>query len=91
MANNKATANYQFHHRIRGFRWYAYQQVLENKEQVRKANIPRLILKWRIHQAFQPFIQAEQNSSLDRAPLYIQLYNGFYDSADQLQQGTENN
>ena len=82
------TANYQFHQRIRGFQWYAYQQVLENKEQVRKANIPRLILKWRIHQALQPFIQPEQNSLAQEHPLYS-IVQRIYASADQLQQGTE--
>ncbi|ENX17276.1 exodeoxyribonuclease V, gamma subunit [Acinetobacter sp. CIP 64.2] len=82
------TANYQFHQRIRGFQWYAYQQVLENKEQVRKANIPRLILKWRIHQALQPFIRADQiNLPVDH-PLYS-IVQRIYASADQLQQGTE--
>ncbi|USA53002.1 exodeoxyribonuclease V subunit gamma [Acinetobacter sp. C32I] len=82
------TANYQFHQRIRGFQWYAYQQVLENKEQVRKANIPRLILKWRIHQALQPFIQSEQNTLAQTHPLYS-IVQRIYASADQLQQGTE--
>ena len=82
------TANYQFHQKIRGFQWYAYQQVLENKEQVRKANIPRLILKWRIHQALQPFIQPEQNTVVNEHPLYS-IVQRIYDSADQLQQGTE--
>lgn len=82
------TANYQFHQRIRGFQWYAYQQVLENKEQVRKANIPRLILKWRIHQALQPFIQPEQNTVVNEHPLYS-IVQRIYDSADQLQQSTE--
>ena len=82
------TANYQFHQRIRGFQWYAYQQVLENKEQVRKANIPRLILKWRIHQALQPFIQSEQNSLTQEHSLYS-IVQRIYTSADQLQQGTE--
>lgn len=82
------TANYQFHQRIRGFQWYTYQQVLENKEQVRKANIPRLILKWRIHQALQPFIQPEQNTVANEHPLYS-IVQRIYDSADQLQQGTE--
>lgn len=82
------TANYQFHQRIRGFQWYAYQQVLENKEQVRKANIPRLILKWRIHQALQPFIQSKQNSLAQEHPLYS-IVQRIYASADQLQQGAE--
>ncbi|ENW97030.1 exodeoxyribonuclease V subunit gamma [Acinetobacter sp. NIPH 298] len=82
------TANYQFHQRIRGFQWYAYQQVLDDKEKVRKANIPRLILKWRIHQALQPFIQADQISLAVEHPLYS-IVQRIYDSADQLQQGTE--
>ena len=82
------TANYQFHQRIRGFQWYAYQQVLENKEKVRKANIPRLILKWRIHQALQPFIQADQISLAEDHPLYS-IVQRIYDSADQLQHGKE--
>lgn len=81
-------ANYQFHHRIRGFQWFAYQQVLDNKEKVRKANIPRLILKWRIHQALQPFIQAEQITLEPEHPLYS-IVQRIYDSADQLQQRTE--
>ena len=38
------SANTQFHHRIRGFKWSAYQWVLvDQKEQVRKANIPRIL------------------------------------------------
>lgn len=82
------TANYQFHQRIRGFQWYAYQQVLENKEQVRKANIPRLIMKWRIHQALQPFIRTDQISLSPDHPLYS-IVQRIYDSADQLAQGTE--
>lgn len=82
------SANYQFHQRIRGFQWYAYQQMLENKEQVRKANIPRLILKWRIYQALQPFIQSAQISLLEDHPLYS-IVQRIYDSADQLQDGTE--
>lgn len=82
------TANYQFHQRIRGFQWYAYQQVLENKEQVRKANIPRLILKWRIHQALQPFIRADQLDLATDHPLYS-IVQRIYDSAVQLPQGTE--
>ena len=46
------SANTQFHHRIRGFQWSAYQWVLDqDKEQVRKANIPRIIIKWRVYQA----------------------------------------
>lgn len=62
--------------------------MLENKEQVRKANIPRLILKWRIYQALQPFIQSAQISLLEDHPLYS-IVQRIYDSADQLQDGTE--
>lgn len=42
------SANQYFHLGIRGFQWSVYQSVLEDKDKVRKANIPRLIMKWRI-------------------------------------------
>lgn len=82
-------ANYQFHQRIRGFQWYAYQQVLsEHKDQVRKANIPRLILKWRIYQALYSYIQSEQMQLTVEHPLYS-IIARIYDSADRLTQGIE--
>ena len=33
------SANSQFHHRIRGFQWFAYQQILENKDKVFRSSI----------------------------------------------------
>ena len=83
------SANTQFHHRIRGFQWSAYQWVLvEQKEQVRKANIPRIIIKWRIFQALKTFIQAEHNPLTTDHPLYS-IVQRIYDSADRLEQGVE--
>ncbi|OTH00401.1 exodeoxyribonuclease V subunit gamma [Acinetobacter sp. ANC 4973] len=83
------SANTQFHHRIRGFQWSAYQWVLvEQKEQVRKANIPRIIIKWRIFQALKTFIQAQQNPLTPDHPLYS-IVQRIYDSADRLEQGVE--
>lgn len=83
------SANYQFHQRVRGFQWYAYQQVLTaHKEQVRKANIPRLIFKWRVHQALQEFIQPDEMSIDDSHPLHS-IVQRIYDSADRLEQGIE--
>ena len=83
------SANTQFHHRIRGFQWSAYQWVLvEQKEQVRKANIPRIIIKWRIFQALKTFIQAEQNPLTTDHPLNS-IVQRIYDSADRLEQGVE--
>ncbi|RKG32374.1 exonuclease V subunit gamma [Acinetobacter guerrae] len=82
-------ANYQFHQRIRGFQWYAYQQVLsEHKDQVRKANIPRLILKWRIYQALHSYIQSDQMQVTIEHPLYS-IIARIYDSADRLNHGIE--
>lgn len=80
------TANYQFHQRIRGFQWFVYQQVLtEHKDQVRKANIPRLILKWRVFQALNPLIQSAHMTLSPEHPAYS-LVDRIYTSADQLQQ-----
>ncbi|AOA57170.1 exodeoxyribonuclease V subunit gamma [Acinetobacter larvae] len=58
------SANSIFHQRIRGLQWYLYQQVLTDKERVRKANIPSLVLKWRIYQVLLEQFQqyAKQNA-----------------------------
>lgn len=83
------SANYQFHQRVRGFQWFAYQQVLTaHKEQVRKANIPRLIFKWRVHQALHEFIQPDTISIDTSHPLHS-IVQRIYDSADRLEQGID--
>lgn len=83
------SANTRFHHRIRGFQWSAYQWVLvDQKEQVRKANIPRMIIKWRVFQALKAFIQSEQNPLELDHPLHS-IVQRIYDSADRLEQGIE--
>ena len=82
------SANSQFHQRIRGFQWFAYQQVLEDKDKVRKANIPRLIMKWRIYQTLKSFIENDENSLADDHPLYG-IIKRIYDAASQLENGLE--
>ena len=82
------SANSQFHHRIRGFQWFAYQQILDNKDKVRKANIPRLIMKWRIYQTLKSYIDTEQNQLSTEHPLYG-IVQRIYESASQLEQGIE--
>ena len=80
------SANNQFHQRIRGFQWFAYQQILENKDKVRKANIPRLIMKWRIYQTLKNHIDADENQLSADHPLFG-IVKRIYDSAAQLEHG----
>ena len=82
------SANTFFHQRIRGFQWYAYQQILSDKDKVRKANIPRLIMKWRIFQALKPFIQRAHNQLEVEHPLFP-LITRIYDSAARIEQSNE--
>ncbi len=82
------SANSQFHQRIRGFQWFAYQQVLEDKDKVRKANIPRLIMKWRIYQALKSFISTDEIALTSEHPLYSIILR-IYESAAQLEDGLE--
>ena len=85
------SANTQFHHRIRAFQWASYQWVLNNPkevEQVREANIPRIIIKWRVFQALRKCILPEQILLEIDHPLYS-IIKRIYDSADRLEQGTE--
>ncbi|MHA3103937.1 exodeoxyribonuclease V subunit gamma [Acinetobacter sp. ANC 3791] len=82
------SANQLYHQRIQTFQWYAYQQVLENKEQVRQANIPRLVMQWRIYEALKPYIEPEQLSLAAEHPLYS-IVQRIYDSAAHLTQGLQ--
>ncbi|WP_122898870.1 exodeoxyribonuclease V subunit gamma [Acinetobacter sp. B51(2017)] len=79
------SANNQFHHRIRGFQWWAYQEVLhDQRDEVRKANLPRLMIKWRIYQSLKNFIQSPINPLKQQHPLYP-IIQRIYASADRLQ------
>ncbi|MDR0236409.1 exodeoxyribonuclease V subunit gamma [Acinetobacter sp.] len=82
------SANSHFHQRIRGFQWFAYQQVLDDKDKVRKANIPRLIMKWRIYQTLKSFIEQDENSLAEDHPLHS-IIQRIYDASSQLQQGLD--
>jgi len=82
------SANTAFHQRIRGFQWFAYQQVLDDKDKVRKANIPRLIMKWRIYQTLKSFIAQDENALSEDHPLYG-IVQRIYDAASQLNNGLD--
>lgn len=53
---NGVSGNNQFYPRINAFQWAAYQFVLDDKEFVRQANLPVIIVKWRIYEALKGFI-----------------------------------
>ncbi len=82
------SANYQFHQSIRGLQWYAYQQLLEDKDKVRKSNIPRLIIKWRVFQLLKPMIETDEISLPTDHPVFS-LIQRIYDSAALLENGIE--
>lgn len=84
MAEQKGiSANQIYHQRIQTFQWYIYQQVLSDKEQVRQANIPRLVMKWRIYAVLLPFITPAQIELNNTHPLYA-LVQRIYESATSL-------
>lgn len=79
------SANNQFHHRMRGFQWWVYQEVLhDQRDEVRKANLPRLMIKWRIYQSLKDFVQAPHNTLSQQHPLYP-IIQRIYASADRLE------
>lgn len=77
------SANTLFHQRIQTFQWFVYQQVLENKERVRQANIPRLVMKWRIYAALEEYIQAPQFELDTQHPLFA-IVQRIYASAEHV-------
>ncbi|ESK38720.1 exodeoxyribonuclease V, gamma subunit [Acinetobacter nectaris CIP 110549] len=77
------SANQIYHQRIQTFQWYVYQQVMTDKDQVRQANIPRLVMKWRIYEALRPFIASAQVELSEQHALF-DLITRIYESAIHL-------
>ncbi|SDB81312.1 exodeoxyribonuclease V subunit gamma [Acinetobacter boissieri] len=76
------SANHVFHHRIQAFQWFIYQHVLTNKDQVRQANLPRLVMKWRIYTVLSQLSEQGIKLSKDH-PMYAFLQR-IEDSASHL-------
>ncbi len=76
------SAHWQFHYGVRSFQWYAYQQVLPEKDRVRKANMPVLMMKWRIYQHLQQFWQNHQLHIAAEHPLQPLLNRVAHSAAD---------
>lgn len=51
----------QWHQNVNELEWFLYQDVEQDKDKVRKANLPRVVMKWQIYQCLLKFIQKEQN------------------------------
>lgn len=77
------SANQIYHQRIQTFQWYVYQQVMTDKDQVRQANIPRLVMKWRIYEALRPFITSAQIELSEQHALF-DIIARIFDSAAHL-------
>lgn len=79
---NGISANHVFHHRIQSFQWFIYQHVLTDKDQVRQANLPRLVMKWRIYTVLSQLTAQGEQLSKDH-PMYAFLQR-IEDSASHL-------
>lgn len=82
------SANQIYHQRIQTFQWYVYQQVMTDKDQVRQANIPRLVMKWRIYEALRPFISSAQLELSEEHALFG-IVSRIFDSAIHLTDPTQ--
>ena len=61
---------------------------MTDKDHVRKANIPRLMMKWRIYQTLKSYIESDENTVELEHPLYS-IIQRIYDSAGQLEHSLE--
>lgn len=80
---NGLSGNYEFYTRINAFQWTAYQMVLDDKDFVRQANLPAIIVKWRIYEALKDFIV---KPSLLMHPTHelLPIIERIYQSADDI-------
>lgn len=77
------SANYEFYNRIHAFQWGAYQAVIEDKEKVRQANMPRIIMKWRIFEALKEFIEPNELKMHPRHELFS-IISRIYESSSNM-------
>lgn len=59
------SAHLQFHQGITSFQWFIYQRLAQKRDDVRDANLPRLVMKWQIYHYLSHLIQQD---TLDLAP-----------------------
>lgn len=63
------SANIQFHQGITSFQWFIYQHLAQKRDDVRDANLPRLVMKWQIYQYLSHMIQADVLQIDEQHPL----------------------
>lgn len=64
------SAHLQFHQGITSFQWFIYQQLAQKRDDVRDANLPRLIIKWQIYHYLSPSIQTDTLNISAQHPLF---------------------
>lgn len=64
------SANIQYHQGISSFQWFIYQQLAKTRDDVRNANLPRLVIKWQIYHDLHPFIQSDELNLTSSEPLH---------------------
>lgn len=85
---NGISANNAFFQGINSFRWDLYQKVLDDKERVRRASIPRLVVKLRIFQALKAYTSNLANPLKKDHPLF-EIIDRIYDSSSTLSDQAE--
>lgn len=74
-------ANIYWHKNINEFQWFIFQQSSDQKEYIRQANLPRLVMKWQIYQCLLPYIRLENNQINAEHVLYPVIQN-IYDQTN---------
>lgn len=77
------SGNNKFYTRINAFQWAVYQFVLDDKDFVRQANLPAIIVKWRIYEALKGFI-SETDFIMHPAHELFPIVERIYQSANNI-------
>lgn len=80
---NGVSGNNKFYTRINSFQWDAYQMVLNDKDLVRQASLPMIIIKWRIYEALKGFISTK-NLRMHPSHELFSIIERIYQSADHI-------
>ena len=80
---NGVSGNSQFYTLINAFQWAAYQMVMDDKDFVRQANLPVIIVKWRIYEAVKSFV-TEPTFLMHPTHELFPIVERIYQSADHI-------
>lgn len=68
-----------WHQNVNELQWFLYQAVEQDKDKVRRANLPRVVMKWQIYQYLLTMVQSAQMDLTSEQHVFEPIIQRIYD------------